>query len=92
MGNYENYIKKLKGSDAGQVDGAMHARIKTKIKKQQHKARYLLVSMLVIMLLPFAFYFSNRSSIYLGADTLAEYVIQQEGSGEDAIMNYVFLD
>jgi len=92
MGAYENYLGKIKNLDPGQVDINMHARIESKIQKNRLRARYMALAMLFLALFPFAFYFTSRSPVYLGQDTLAEYVIQQDDPGEDAIINYVFLD
>jgi len=92
MGNYEDYINRLKGAKAELDGGKMYSRIEIKIAGRARRNRLLMGGALGLLLIGSVIYFNVRPYLSGGSETLADYVFQQNEMNGDQILNYVFMD
>ena len=91
MGDYEEYINRLKGIKAELDDRKLYARIETRITRRPRQLRLALGGVLLILLIGSLTYFIGRP--YLpSVGNLEAYVFPQESPNSDPIMNYVMVD
>jgi len=92
MGDYEDYINRLKGVKA-ELDGRrMYSQIEAKLNRRTPKVRLVLGGALALLLIGSVIYFNVRPYFFGNQETLADYVFQQNEMNGDQILNYVFMD
>ncbi|MBI5699448.1 hypothetical protein HZC35_03955 [Candidatus Saganbacteria bacterium] len=92
MGDYEEYIDRLKASGPGFDDQKMSSRIKAGITGRARHARLALGGALVLLLIGSVIYFNVLPHFFGNGVTLADYVFRQNEMNGDQILNYIFMD
>jgi len=93
MGEYERYLKRLKGARAEFNDRRLFALIEGRIKKERaRKLELILSSSLIIFVLVFVSYFNLRPFPAGSGENLSQYIFQQGEQNGSQVMNYVFME
>ena len=96
MGDYEDYLNKLKKIDLNFDDEKMHLIINHKITHK--KPNFLIGKPLAfagsfaMLLIGFGLYFNVFYNIPNNRGLLSDYVFQSENLNNDSVMDYVFVD
>lgn len=92
MANYEEYLNKLKGPAPELNEKAMRAGINSRLRRQSINNR-LILSGAVMFFLFFGFYLGTHRDVFIGSDTIANYIQDTRDAGNnDAVMDYIFME
>jgi hypothetical protein len=92
MGKYEAYIEKIKKLDVKFNEHKILAKIEAKTKAHRPVFQLAFAGVLLTALIFSFVYFNMRPFVFDSQSTLSDYLFQQEESGDNAVLSYVFTE